>query len=949
MPGDAAPGKGITLEFLMFLGLIGLIAFFVSMRGTLRDLGASLRTLDDKLDALSDRVAEIGRPVGLERGPPAAPQEPEPAAPAAEGLPVAPEPEPVPAPSAADLTDEPTAMPPALAETPMPAIAETEAVETPIPPSAEPEAEPAIAGRERSPFERDVPKLRHAAGPSLSSIEQRFGTQWVVWVGGLALALGGIFLMRYSIEQGYFGPGARVMAGALLGLFLVAGGEATRRQELRLGIPGTSSAHIPSILTAAGTTVAYATVYGAYALYGFLSPAVAFMLLGLVALGTLAAALVHGPALAGLGLVGAYVTPMLVSSSQPNYWTLYVYLVVVTAAALALARLRLWRWLAVTAVGFGILWMFAGIGDMRTDAIAAHAFYAAAGFALAALFIVAGLFYGPPAGRPSIDPVSSGGLGGYLFGAFMLVLASQHHTIAFAAFALLVAATVMIALRTEAALAAMVGAAALAILVIAHWALDIRAIRFDLPGGFGGPLPGVGPDGLTMHFAVGIGFAVLFGGAAVAAQGRSEQPLAPMLWAGTGVLAPIAILVALYYGIYEFERSIPFAGLALLMAAGYAVATEALIKRAPRPGLAAATAIIATGAFAALALALTFALEKGWLTIGLALMAPGIAFVAEKRPLPVLRVAVAVVVALVLARMAWDPRVVGDAVGSTPIFNWLLYGYGVPALAFWTAGHILRRRADDVPARMTDSAAILFTVLLAFLEIRHLVYGDIYHRGTGLAELGLQVSTGLAMTIGLERLRERSGSIVHDIGARVIGLISFAGIVFGLAISENPMLTGDPVGGPFFNLVLLGYGLPAVLMAILARSIRYTRPQSWYVIAAITAIALALAYFSLQVRTLFHGAVLNTGATTDAEQYTYSAVWLAFGVALLLAGIALKSQPARLASAAVVTLAAGKVFLYDLAGVQGVYRALSFIGLGLVLIGIGLLYQRLLFPARRPA
>jgi uncharacterized membrane protein len=40
--------------------------------------------------------------------------------------------------------------------------------------------------------------------------------------------------------------------------------------------------------------------------------------------------------------------------------------------------------------------------------------------------------------------------------------------------------------------------------------------------------------------------------------------------------------------------------------------------------------------------------------------------------------------------------------------------------------------------------------------------------------------------------------------------------------------------------------------------------------------------------------------------------------------------------------------VHDLAGVQGIYRALSFIGLGLVPIGIGWLYQRLLFPRRAP-
>ena len=42
----------------------------------------------------------------------------------------------------------------------------------------------------------------------------------------------------------------------------------------------------------------------------------AFVLLGVVALGTLAAALVHGPALAGLGLVGAFITPLIVSTEQ---------------------------------------------------------------------------------------------------------------------------------------------------------------------------------------------------------------------------------------------------------------------------------------------------------------------------------------------------------------------------------------------------------------------------------------------------------------------------------------------------------------------------------------------------------------------------------------------------------------------------------------------------------
>ena len=108
-------------------------------------------------------------------------------------------------------------------------------------------------------------------------------------------------------------------------------------------------------------------------------------------------------------------------------------------------------------------------------------------------------------------------------------------------------------------------------------------------------------------------------------------------------------------------------------------------------------------------------------------------------------------------------------------------------------------------------------------------------------------------------------------------------------------------------------------------------------------------YLTLEVRTLYHGPILTSGPTTDVEQYTYSAVWLAYGVVLLLVGILLRSQPARLASAAVLILTIGKVFLYDMAGLTGIFRALSLIGLGAVLVGIGLLYQRLLFPPRPPA
>lgn len=818
----------------------------------------------------------------------------------------------------------------------------------PAEPAAASEPEPVIAAS--SPVAPPPPPAPARPAAPAMSFEERLGTQWAVWVGGLALALGGIFLVRYSIEQGLLGPSVRVTLGALLAAALIGTGEWARRSERLAGISGLPTAHIPSILTAAGTTVAYADVYAAHALYGFLAPGTAFVLLGLVALATLAAALLHGPALAGLGLVGAYVAPLLVASQRPDYWSLYLYLAVVTAAAFALARFRMWRWLAITTVAFSALWTLPGLGVISVDALGAHVFHVVVGFALASALIVAGLWLGPDALPGRVDGVSSAALGAYLIAATLLVLLSRHDPLALAAFAALAVAAVVIAWRAEAAAAAVPTAAVLIVLVFARWAADLNIEHLLAPSG---PVAGAVPEppkaNVGWHLVLGTGFALLFGGAGYLAQGRSERAIVPMLWSAAAVFTPIALLAALYFRIAGFEPSIPFAAAALLLGALYALATEALDKRAPRPGSAAASAIFATGAIAALALALTLALERGWLTVALALMVPGIAWVSDKRPLPALRVLAAVIGVLVLARIGWEPRIVGNDVGTKPIFNWLLYGYGIPAAAFWLGGHFLRHRGDDVPARMVDSGAILLTVLLAFLEIRHFINGgNVYRQASSLAEIALQVCVGLAMTIGLERLRLRSHSVVHDIGALVIAALTLAAIVLGLGMIENPFFTGAPVGGRFVNLVLLGYGLPAVLTAILALISRGVRPKEYSAVAAVTAVALALVYLSLEVRTLYHGEVLNDDLTTDAEQYTYSAVWLAFGVTLLVVGMVLRSQAVRLASAAVVILTVLKVFLIDMSDLTGIYQSLSFIGLGIVLLGVGWLYQRLLFPRRAP-
>ena len=821
--------------------------------------------------------------------------------------------------------DLPVEPPPVLAETAAAALASGSFAAAPLPPP--------------------LPPLP----PADPTFEERVGTRWAVWMGGLALALGGFFLVRYSIEAGLLGPRVRTFLGGLFALALLGAGEWTRRKESIADIEALPIANIPAILTAAGTAVAFATAYAAHALYDLIGPASAFILLGVVALGTLGAALLHGPALAGLGVIGAFATPILVSSKEPDYWALYIYLAIVTAAALGLARIRLWRWLAIATIVFALLWTLPCL-QCGPSMVGPHAFHVSAGFVIAALLVVCGFMFGPEIEEGRSDPISSISLAAYLSGATLIVLASRHADAALITFAVLAAATLVVAWRAAAATGAVAAAAFLVFVVFAEWAVRGNPDVLVVPGG---PLPGMGgpattDESVTLHLIAAAIFAVGFGGAGFLSQGRSTKAIIAVVWSAAGVFTPLALLIALYARIAHLDRSIPFAILSIMLAAAFAGATEVLARRGRRPGLMISTALFASGALGALALALTFALDKGWLTIALALMSLGVSWIALQRPIRFLRTLAAILAAIVVLRVGYEPRIAGDALGSTPILNWLLWGYGVPAASFWIGSYFLRRNGDDAALRTLEAAAILFTVLLAFLEIRHAIYhGDLYHPRSSLAEVALQVSVALALAIGLERLRIRSRSMIHNVAAVLMSVFAGLAGLFGLLLLGNPMISTANLEGAFVNLLLLAYALPAVLMLLLSYAVAGHRSRAYANTFAAAALIFALAYVTLEIRRLYHGQNLM-GLAGDAEQYTYSIAYLACGVVLLGIGLLVNSERARLASAAVIGLTILKAFVVDMSTLTGLYRALSFIGLGLVLVAIGWLYQKILFRRRPP-
>lgn len=56
-------------------------------------------------------------------------------------------------------------------------------------------------------------------------IEQQLIKRGMVWLGALALALGGVFLVKHSLDSGWLSPVLRVSCGLIFGLLLLLGSE----------------------------------------------------------------------------------------------------------------------------------------------------------------------------------------------------------------------------------------------------------------------------------------------------------------------------------------------------------------------------------------------------------------------------------------------------------------------------------------------------------------------------------------------------------------------------------------------------------------------------------------------------------------------------------------------------------------------------------------------------
>ena len=98
---------------------------------------------------------------------------------------------------------------------------------------------------------------------------------------------------------------------------------------------------------------------------------------------------------------------------------------------------------------------------------------------------------------------------------------------------------------------------------------------------------------------------------------------------------------------------------------------------------------------------------------------------------------------------------------------------------------------------------------------------------------------------------------------------------------------------------------------------------------------------ALQREALRAGAMRElVNETTNSRQLALSLLWGTYSIAAVAAGILRRYRPIRLFGIALFFLAIFKVFLVDIWTLQRLYRILSVIGLGVLLLVVAFLYQR---------
>ncbi|WP_373473225.1 DUF2339 domain-containing protein [Sphingorhabdus lacus] len=766
--------------------------------------------------------------------------------------------------------------------------------------------------------EEDEPQPSRFADLSFESL---IGGKLPIWVGGISLVFAGFFLVRYTIEAGLFGPGARSVTATIFALAMIAMSELGGRLP-KVGASFTADPRIAQSLAGAAVATLYGTLYMAAEIYGLLGVGTAFALVVVATIIAFTLSMRHGPPTALMGLVGGFAAPWVAGLGASNLPTLLLYLAVFMAALFGLAVWRRWLWLLVLASGGGLAWSFAMLATANGDLGLLGGFIAVTG---GGAILAAKRFddgNGPWAYLARHAPMALA-----LVQLVMLMPKMDFSVLSWIFYFAVSALAIALAWRDK----LLFPLVALALVL----AIGPLSLAWDEAGAS------------SSNIAMALAVAALFG-IAGHVRGRSSDEMA-LGWIMVGLFAPLLCWFTAFLS-HSSDSDYVWAGLALLCAAP-AVWTAWEWHAKPRNSV---VQPWATGAAALMLwVAAILSIDSAWAASYSAVVALGVAAWAritggkwEERLLWI-----PLGMAMLLA-CGYSYRFFG-AIGaslsgegavlkylpavSAGLRETLLPSLLIAAVA-WTPVFAAGRRTRAL-ALALGGAGVAAVIWLLAKQVAAIASPSDFIR-LGFAERA--VFTQMIFALGWLSLRQHDRQpdwpYVRMAGLFLAGLGLFRVIWFDLAL-HNPVLDPQAVGPvPVANLLTGHFALVAMWLWLIARE------GSEHLRVPVQCSSLAMMVITTlgSIRQAMQGSLVSGAGIETGENYLYSAGLLALSIVWLFLGISRASKLLRIAGLVLLTVVTLKVFLVDAAALTGVLRILSFLGLGIALIGIGWAYGRVM-------
>jgi len=366
------------------------------------------------------------------------------------------------------------------------------------------------------------------------------------------------------------------------------------------------------------------------------------------------------------------------------------------------------------------------------------------------------------------------------------------------------------------------------------------------------------------------------------------------------IAAQVAVLTLAYFAAGNFTRDWTFGLIAIIAGLICLIIAELLHRRSETAEASATNPLIASYIVGS-ALNLIFAIHALANGISTTLLVAVLGFVyvmaRRHRPWIILPWIMGLANVVVMARIGWNPSIVSaEALSTTPFFNALLPGYGLPALLTALAAFDVRKGASASVRNFLQALASLGILMTIAILVRHAMNGGVLDSATPtLAEQSIYTLLAIGASAVMMTLDLRSPTPVFRWGSMLVGVISILSIGVAHLLTLNPVLTGEFTGSwPIVDLLLIGYFLPGAAALGLAYYSDGKRPFWYRNLIELTGNTLLFVWVPLELRHLFHGPILVSSVQIDtAEVYLWPLCWLILSFAQLGIGKLLDEREAR--------------------------------------------------------